>query len=196
MKRLVVLAMITYLISGCTETEKFWDKEFVQVYAPAKVREKDRVRTGESLDFFLGKSKDERIRIIGPPTGCARLNTGEEICEWSPKAANALEQHVAYTFDRDGIARGWSYRGPLGQFTHDNYLAGEKAIAGSQAAQPAQKRWSNSVTGASESSAEFSRDYFACQTKVAQDPKAAQNMAMYEEYHIEDCMKTTGWVHK
>jgi len=136
MKRLAVLALTASLMSGCAETEKFWEKEFVQVYAPAKLREKDRVRTGESLDFFLGKSKDERIRIIGPPNACTRLTTGGEICEWSPKASSALEQHVAYSFDRDGIARGWSYRGPLGQFTHDNYHAEEKATTAAQPVQP------------------------------------------------------------
>lgn len=92
------------------------------------------------FDLWLGKTKDVRINVIGPPDTCTVLNTGGEVCEWvSTGAASASlscpadlihrepdcpggvgeswEHHVLYTYDRDGIATTWNYRGSSGQRT-------------------------------------------------------------------------------
>jgi hypothetical protein len=87
---------------------------------------------------WLGKTKDVRVNVIGPPDTCTVLNTGAEVCEWvSNGVASASlncpvdlihkepdcrggvgeswEHHVLYTYDRDGIATAWNYRGSSGQ---------------------------------------------------------------------------------
>ena len=196
MQQVVVLSTLTLLLGGCTEVEKFWDKEFVEVYAPGHMKEKDKTRLGESLNYFIGKSKDERIRVIGKPDACSKYETGEEACEWTPKSASAGQQHVVYTYNREGFARAWSYSGPLGQFTNADYLqAASKPVSSPQPATQVKKGWYHTSKGLDDSSNEFSREYFECQNKLAQDSKGS-GMAMYEEYGIEKCMKDGGWVHR
>ena len=196
MNRLEVIVVLGVFAAGCTEVEKFWDKEFVEVYAPGHVKEKDKARMGESLNYFLGKSKDERIRVIGKPDACSQYNTGEEACEWTPKASSSGQQRVVYTYNRDGLARAWSYSGPLGQFTNADYLqATSKPVSSTQPATQVKKGWYHTSKGLDDGSSEFSRDYFECQNKLAQGSRGT-GMAMYEEYGIEKCMKDGGWVHR
>jgi len=87
---------------------------------------------------WLGKTKDVRVNVIGPPDTCTVLSSGGEVCEWvSNGVASASlncpadlihrepdcrggvgeswEHHVLYTYDRDGIATAWNYRGSSGQ---------------------------------------------------------------------------------
>jgi len=187
-----MLALIGIILSGCTEVEKFWDKEFVGVYAKGHQQDKDKARLTESLNFFLGKSKDERIRIIGKPDACTPVNTGGEICEWTPKASSAQAQHIVYGFDRDGIATGWRYRGPLGDFTSADSMGTAAPTSSAQPVQP-KKAWTHPAKHIDESSKEFSQDYFECQNKLAHDPKAQSSMAMYVEYGIENCLREKGW---
>lgn len=197
MKRLATLSLVTVLFLGCTETQKFWEKEFVGVYAPGVQKEKDKARLGESLDFFLGKSKSERIRIIGPPNSCTPLTAGWETCEWLPKAVSVGAQQIAYSYDPNGIAGAWSYRGPLGQFTNADYLQGSsKPTSSAQAAQQPKKGWTHPTKRVDETSKEFAQDYFDCQNKLAHDPKAQSSMAMYVEYGIESCLREKGWANK
>ena len=199
MRRPAMLALATAILCACTQTEKFWDKEVVGVYAPGHMRDKEKARLGESLNFFLGKSKDERIRIIGTPNSCARLDTGEEACEWMPKASSAREQHVTYVFGTDNIARAWSYSGPLGQFTNADYLqASSRPVSASQPAQAqgTKKGWFHPTKSVGEHSPEFAQDYFECQNKLAHDPKAQSSLAIYVEYQIESCLREKGWVEK
>ncbi len=118
------------LLSGCVSLEKFWDKEFLEVYAPSKLREKEQRYMAENLDYWLGKSKKERVRVIGAPSTCSALNAVEEVCEW----AHRTDQLVAFTYDRDGLARAWAYRGMLGQFTSADYRAGKFAPSSSNQA--------------------------------------------------------------
>jgi hypothetical protein len=91
-----------------------------------------------TLNRYLGKHKDEFIKKNGPPTGCTTLATGEETCEWirsgmsgggsysantghADSSVSTWEHRVIYTYDRDRIAREWSYRGNLGAFSNTDY---------------------------------------------------------------------------
>ena len=115
----IVILIASLLLGGCVAAEDFYEKEIQAVYTPGSLREKNMRRMAETLDFFLGKSKEERIRIMGEPDKCMAINPAEEICEWKPKASST-EQHITYTYDKDGIARSWSYQGVYGQFTNAN----------------------------------------------------------------------------
>jgi hypothetical protein len=87
---------------------------------------------------WLGKTKHVRMSVIGPPDNCAALSTGGEVCEWVSHGVSTAslncpadrvhgehecrggggeswEHHVLYTYDRDGIATAWTYRGSSGQ---------------------------------------------------------------------------------
>jgi len=78
------------------------------------------------------------MSVIGPPEKCTTLSTGGEICEWvsngiagatlncpadlahrEPECRGGVGEswvhHVLYTYDRDGIATAWNYRGSSGQ---------------------------------------------------------------------------------
>ena len=90
---------------------------------------------------WLGKTKDERIMKVGPSDISAPLSDGGEACEWrsggvsggGSYSANSgsswvssWEHHIVFTYDRDHIARAWSYHGSLGQRTsHDAKTANE-----------------------------------------------------------------------
>lgn len=79
---------------------------------------------------WLGKTKDERIKAVGPPDRCETLTTGEEVCEWrsggvsgggsysdgqGSSSVSSWEHRRIFTYDRDHITRSWSYSGSLGQ---------------------------------------------------------------------------------
>lgn len=81
---------------------------------------------------WLGKTKDERIKKIGPPDKCATLSDGGEVCEWSSggvSGGGSYSAHAGYgassvsswqhrrifTYDTNHIAIAWSYQGSLGQ---------------------------------------------------------------------------------
>jgi hypothetical protein len=79
---------------------------------------------------WLGKTKDERIKALGPPDKCETLTTGEEVCEWrsggvtgggsysnehGSSSVSSWEHRRIFTYDRDHIARSLSYSGSLGQ---------------------------------------------------------------------------------
>ena len=188
--KLAVILIACLLLGGCVAAEDFWEKEIQAVYTPDSLREKNKRRMAETLDYFLRKSKDERIRVIGAPDKCTGLNTGEEICAWTAKASSS-EQHITYTYDKDGIARSWSYRGALGQFTNANYhLAPSTSASSDQPAPQPQTGWVHPA----KAKEAFSQDYLECQTDLSRDPKAQQRIAMYVEYAIESCMKQKGWI--
>lgn len=89
-----------------------------------------------NLNPWLGKSKDERVKMVGAPTQCIRLNTGEEICDWvrrgpydsnidcppdgiygghrCEQTASPEKHHLIFRYDRQGIAHEWSYQGSRG----------------------------------------------------------------------------------
>ena len=92
-----------------------------------------------SLNPWLGKSKGERVQIAGAPTQCTNLNTGEEICDWVRRGPYDLnidcpadgmyggrrcrrsegveKHHLIFRYDRNGIARQWTYWGDGGKRT-------------------------------------------------------------------------------
>ena len=74
-------------------------------------------RMDANLNPWLGKTKDERMKVIGPPDRCVPLNAGGEVCEWFTYGVFqgvSNEHHVIYTYDRNSIATEWNYRGDLG----------------------------------------------------------------------------------
>ena len=188
--KLPVILIASLLLGGCVAVEDFWEKEIQAVYTPDSLREKNKRRMAETLNYFLGKPKDERIRVIGAPDKCIVLNPGGEICEWKPKASSS-EQHITYTYDRDSIAKSWSYQGVYGQFTNANYHLAQSTPASSNQSAPQQQTGWVHPAKAKEA---FSQDYLECQTDLHRDPKAQQGMAMYVEYAIESCMKQKGWI--
>ncbi len=91
-----------------------------------------------SLNRWLGKSKDERIRRAGPPAQCAKLSNGDEACSWvrggvqnaavdcppdvvygghrcRGGGGSSWEHHVILVYDQNGIAQEWNYWGSLGE---------------------------------------------------------------------------------
>jgi hypothetical protein len=121
-----VILVIAVFMSGCEALQQFWDKEFVAVYTPGSLREKQKTRMAGTLNYWLGRSKDERTRIIGPPQECVSFNKTEELCEWriarGGGSASAPETHsFTYTYNQDHLARAWTYRGDYGQFTSAEY---------------------------------------------------------------------------
>ena len=89
-----------------------------------------------NLNPWLGKTKDERIRLIGAPSQCVALSNGDEACSWIMTDAETQtdcppdfvhgghrcsgsgssgEHHVVMVYDRNGIAQEWNYRGSLGE---------------------------------------------------------------------------------
>ncbi len=86
------------------------------------------------LNPWLGQTKDDRMKIIGPPDKCAALSTGGEVCEWVFSGVSAVhcpsdavygghqcsgggswEDRFVFTYDRDGITTQWNYNGSLVQ---------------------------------------------------------------------------------
>lgn len=89
---------------------------------------------------WLNKTKDERIKIAGPPDKCASLSDGGEVCEWSSggvSGGGSYSAHTGYgsssfsswqhrrifTYDSNHIAIAWSYQGILGQRSSLNVKA-------------------------------------------------------------------------
>jgi len=97
-------------------------------------------RQAERIDAWanpwLGKTKDARMQVVGPPDRCAALSDSE-VCEWSTLGVSnstdncawnsayggaqcgsvdgfPWKHRIRYTY-RDGIATEWSYRGSWGQ---------------------------------------------------------------------------------
>jgi hypothetical protein len=99
------------------------------------MQERQREEITTKLNMWLGKTKDDRIRRVGSSTQCAKLNSGEETCDWVFRgvANNSLycsqdgvckgggggswENHTIFTFDQDGIAREWNYWGSWGELS-------------------------------------------------------------------------------
>ena len=80
----------------------------------------------QRFNAWLGKSKDERMRIAGPPERCAPLQSSEEACVWESKGiegssvtkfvtVSSWMHQVVFIYDRQGIARAWHYSGSWGE---------------------------------------------------------------------------------
>src|SRR5437867_642935 len=124
--------MCCWVMTGCGALEGLGD----EIGSLFKTSSQYREEQAESLNKWLGKHKDERIRTKGPPDRCTALSTGEESCEWTKRGISgggsasggqgsssfsSWEHRAVYTFDREGIARQWSYNGYWGSFTSADY---------------------------------------------------------------------------
>lgn len=124
--------LMVLLCTGCGELQQFWEKEFVDVYAPGVSRDQKIREAANIFNYWLGQSKEERIRVMGKPEQCTALNTGEEMCAWTSKAP----QRLTYSYN-GGMATSWDYQGPLGQFTSANYQTPQsRQTPAGQAASP------------------------------------------------------------
>ena len=94
---------------------------------------------------WLGKTKDDRIRIAGPPERCAQLQDGEEACTWKSAGIDGSSvtrfvtvsswlHHVVFIYDKTGVAKAWHYSGSWGERSNNN--AGERMSPESSALLP------------------------------------------------------------
>jgi len=90
-------------------------------------------RQSEHIDAWanpwLGKTKDARMTVLGPPDTCAAVSDGE-VCEWvasdvSAGGGSLLEHHISYTY-QDGIATAWNYQGPWGRRSNRDHAMQDK----------------------------------------------------------------------
>ncbi len=131
MKNLAVF-MCCFVMTGCGALEGVGDEIGSLFKTSSQYREEQAAR----FNSWLGKHKDELIKKVGPPEKCAVLSSGEESCEWSKRGISgggsasggqgsssfsSWEHRVVFTFDKDGIARQWSYNGKFGSFTSADY---------------------------------------------------------------------------
>lgn len=148
----------------------------------------------EALNYWVGRSKEERTRVFGAPSRCTKLNTAGEICEWRNS-----KQLVAFNYDPEGVARSWSYRGEYGQFTNATHqMVKATAIATNQPARKRQKatEWIHPT----KTKEELDQDYYECRDVIEKDPKlAASSLGLRSgrEYvsdeALEKCLTQKGW---
>lgn len=104
---LIAFAILITILPGCT----------LKQINDARWRAED-----AEFNPWLGKSKDLRLKRIGPPEQCVRLSDGGEVCEWvvrgvsySAGKGGTWERHIIFTYDGAGIAQEWNYRGTQGE---------------------------------------------------------------------------------
>ena len=106
---LLVLASISLI--GCATFNESFSDDIDRTYNP-----------------WLGRTKGDRIQMVGPPERCARLRSEEEVCAWDqmvldmPGVRRLMTQtvpswmhHVIYVYDQAGVARAWHYSGTWGE---------------------------------------------------------------------------------
>lgn len=130
MKRLGLIVLCGVL-SGCGLVEVYVD-------GISNIFKTDRQRLDElalKWNAAIGtRSKDDQIKKAGPPERCATLKDGNEACLWrfggvsgggsysnisgqGSSSVSSWEHRLTWTYDKDGIAREWSYGGSWGQRT-------------------------------------------------------------------------------
>jgi hypothetical protein len=189
------VVFLVLAVGGCTAVENFWRTEVVNVYAPKYSREKDRAQLVDSLNYFLGKSKEERIRVVGVPNQCVPLKQGWETCEWVPKTSG-IEQQIAYTYNSEQVAMAWSYRGPLGQFTDANASPVMEPPQASPLAAPSRNAGNHGWVHPTKGPDTFPEEYFACQNALRNDSGAKQQPSANAEYAVRKCLREKGWAEK
>lgn len=180
--KLFALVCLAVALNGC----EFWEKEIVDVYAPESRRDKQREFFIQSLNYHLGKSKADRIRVFGAPNTCTAQGAATEICEWQ-QLSDTQKHFVAYTYG-SGLATAWSYHGSYGEFTNANY-----ETVGSPSSMPGKNR-SEAVSSREEgwrhpgkTEAQFDQDNVLCRTEVQGYPKS-----MWET-ETDKCLNRQGW---
>lgn len=147
----------------------------------------------DALNYWLGKPKDERVRVFGAPSQCTRLQRAQEKCEWTKS-----NQQVVFLYDPDGIAKSWSYRGDFGHFNNANHQMVKAESVAAKAPQRAVE-WAHP----SKAGSALTDEMMNCQSKIMSDPNSintAQGSASGgkgpSDQQIEQCLKQNGWVRK
>jgi hypothetical protein len=181
--KLVTLMLVTLFVSGCGLFDQFWEKEFLDKYAPETRRNQQKDNLIQALNFYLEKPKAERVRIAGSPNGCTTPSSSEENCEWT-WSSNSASHSVSYMYGSGGLAKSWSYNGSFGQFTSTNYAVVKSAVQQqTQADLPQEKNWTHPY----KTSAQFEQDTLQCRTEVQMYPKAVWDL------ETDNCLKRNGW---
>lgn len=96
--------------------------------------------SANKFNQWLGKSKDERVKVLGPPERCTPLDQGGEVCQWvwrgmsgggsfvggyagssGSSSMSTWEAILNFTYDHNHVARFWSFRAPDHAFTSNDY---------------------------------------------------------------------------
>jgi hypothetical protein len=189
-----LLAWLLPFLVGCSAMETFYEKEILGVYAPEKLKQKQsaegRAFLVDSLNFYLSRSKEDRVRVFGPPSQCTSENPAGETCLW--KTANQL---IAFAYDRDGYARSWAYEGPQGQFTSQDAPA-----APLPRAQPVGKPKESEWVHPHKPEGAFMPDLNDCQLSATQAQQDQKNFTSRSgaypvmEEDLDRCLKEKGWI--
>ena len=59
-------------------------------------------RLDAALNPWLGKSKDERVKQMGPANQCAKLSSGEEACEWKQSGVSQSNVDCSWDYTHGG----------------------------------------------------------------------------------------------
>lgn len=181
--KLFMLALLALFLSGCSTLNQFWDKEFVDKYAPESRRNQQKESLIQAFNFYLAKPKAERVRIAGSPNTCTNQSSTEESCEWA-WSSNSTDHTVAYTYGTGGLAKSWSYNGYFGQFTSANYAVVKSAAKSRpEADRPREKVWTQSL----KSDSQLEQDTLQCRTEVQIYPRAVWDT------ETDKCLKRNGW---
>lgn len=188
------LALLLFFLAGCSAMETFYEKEILGVYAPEKLKQKQsaegRAFLVDSLNFYLSRTKEDRVRVFGPPSQCTSLGPAGETCLWRTPT-----QQIAFAYDREGYARSWAYEGPQGQFTSQDApmvpLPRPQPVG-----RPKESEWvhPHKPEGA------FMPELNDCQlsaTQAQQDQKnvtSRSGASMIMEQDLERCLKDKGWI--
>lgn len=184
--QLVTVLILAVLISGCEVFHKFWEKEFVQKYAPETQRNRQKENFVQALNFYLEKPKSERVRIAGSPSTCTKQNSSEENCEWT-WVSNSGGHTVVYTYGGGGLAKSWTYNGYFGQFTSANYAAVNSSVKPQTPADlPQQKAWTHPF----KTDSQIEQDTLQCRTEVQMYPRAVWDP------ETDKCLKRNGWTQR
>lgn len=200
--KIVSLVLAALVLGGCGTAEEFWDKEVLGAYAPDRLRDKKteqgRSFLVDSLKYWQGKPKSERVRVFGAPDACKPMATGGEVCEWT-KSRSLTPQAIVYAYDREGMARSWSYKGMYGQFTSADYQAYQQGASPVSTVPQVQQKQDMVWAHPSKSEAEAEGDYLECKVEVQKDPKfgfTGTRMSQRLTNAIDQCMGQKGWAQR
>jgi hypothetical protein len=90
------------------------------------------------LEPGLGHTKKEQVAKLGTPVQCTPHPKGGEICLWHDKGmaeggtSDPSMHQVYYSFDKDGMAQEWDYRGVYGKLSSRDALFDSPAPAPKQ----------------------------------------------------------------
>jgi hypothetical protein len=114
-----------------------------------EIAERHYQQLSERFDKWIGKHRDQRIKVAGPPGRCFILESKEEVCEWVKSGVSgeghsaydgnigygggysevsSWEHRVLFIYDTDHIATSWRYSGDWGQFESGRKPGGVSSV--------------------------------------------------------------------